>query len=117
MKKSLQKIVAFAAFSLVFTIAYGNGKGPVTPAMIMGWTSLPGNIMRMVVNAPDAAENYYPKATTNLTDGVWSNVAHSATAAGPFAVTNLSVSTAEGTNEVIYVQADEPAKFFGIGGQ
>ncbi|MEN8254315.1 MAG: hypothetical protein ABFR33_02490, partial [Verrucomicrobiota bacterium] len=88
----------------------------VLPAGIVGWESASSNIMEMVVDAPGAANRYFPVATTNLVDGIWTNVPHSDTNTGPFVVTNLGHSTtdASGTNEVIYLQADGNAKFFRI---
>ena len=65
-------------------------------------------------DAPADSALYYPKGTADLTLG-FSDVAHSDNAAGPFIVTNLSYSTAEGDDEAIYVETTEDAKFFGIG--
>ncbi|MCF7816376.1 MAG: hypothetical protein K9M54_00710 [Kiritimatiellales bacterium] len=89
--------------------------GPITPATIVGWSVFSTNVMRMVVDAPDSATNYYPKTISDLVNGTWTNVAHSIDGSDPFIVTNLSYSTADGSNEVIYVQADSAAGFFGIG--
>ena len=116
MKKTFKKPLIFAVFSLVFTIAYGNGKGGLlTPASIVSWSLIPSNIMRMVINAPDDASNYYPKHTSDLVDGTWSGAAHSIDGSFPFITTNLAYSTPEGSNEVIYVQVGDVAGFLGIG--
>ena len=85
-------------------------------ATIVGWSSYSPTVMKMVVDAPSTPIYYYPKAKDNLVIGTWGSVAHSDNPAGPFATTNLSYSTAEGPNEVIYVEVDaNDAKFFGIG--
>ncbi|MCK4565520.1 MAG: hypothetical protein KAU94_12695 [Verrucomicrobia bacterium] len=88
------------------------------PATIISFTQ-EGDNMRMVIDAPSAANKYYPKATANLVIPDWDGVPHSDDGVNPFVTTNLSYSTADGTgtNEVIYVQADDAAKFFGIGGE
>ena len=111
--------VTFASFDnlTVTTIADAAPPGPITPATIVGWSAFSTNVMRMVVDAPDLATNYYPQTTTDLVNGTWSNVAHSIDGSDPFIVTNLSYSTAEGANEVIYVHADNAVAFFGIGEQ
>ena len=89
----------------------------VYPATIVGISSLPGNIMRIVIDAPSAAEKYWPKTTTNLISGNWEGVPHSVDGSAPWLVTNLSYVTEfeSGTNEVIYVQDDVATRFFGIG--
>jgi hypothetical protein len=73
--------------------------------------------MRIVVDAPSLASNYYPKSTADLQVGAWTGVPHSDDGVNAFVVTNLDYSTAEGTNEVIYVRATNSAAFFGIGGE
>lgn len=90
---------------------------PTKPATIVAITSVSSSLMKMVVNAPDAPALYYPLAKTDLVNSGWSMVAHSDDGVNPFVVTNLSYSTVEGTNEVIYVQASDAAKFFGINEQ
>ena len=89
------------------------------PAMVMDWSVISGNLMRMVVNTPDAANLYYPKVTTNLLNGTWTGVPHSDDGINAFITTNLGYSTVDvsGTNKVIYVQADDAVGFFGIGEQ
>ena len=87
----------------------------VAPATIVSWTSISNNVMQMVVDAPSSASSYSPKTTTDLVNGIWTNVPHSKDGLDPFVITNLAYSTAIGTNEVIYVQATNAAAFFGIG--
>lgn len=90
---------------------------PTKPATIIALTSVSGNVVKMVVDAPDAPESYYPLANVDLVNGGWSMVAHSDDGVNPFVVTNLSYSTVEGTNEVIYLKAEDAAKFFGVNEQ
>ena len=87
------------------------------PADIISLTHFSSTVMKMVVDAPSAADSYYPVSKTDLvTGGTWTEVAHSDDGSHPFMVTNLSYSTAEGTNEVIYVQSTDVQKFFEIWG-
>ncbi len=81
---------------------------------IEGWSAGSGNSMSMVVNTPGAANLYSPKTTTNLVDGTWTGVPHSDDGVNAFIVTNLGYSSvdASGTNEVIYLQANEATGFF-----
>lgn len=90
---------------------------PTKPATIVAFTSVSANVLKMVVNAPDASELYSPLATMDLVNGGWGAVAHSDDGVNPFVVTNLSYSTVEGTNEVIYVQASDAHKFYGVNHQ
>ena len=84
------------------------------PATIVSWSTVSDSVMKLVIDAPWAADLYYPKATTNL-NTPWAAVSHSDDGVHDFVVTNLSYSTAEGTNEVIYVETTNAIKFFGIG--
>jgi len=88
---------------------------PYIPATIVEWSPVSASVMKLVVDAPSAPLLYYPKATTSLNTVPWAGVAHSDDGTNPFVVTNLSYSTTEGSNEVIYVETTEAAKFFGIG--
>ncbi len=91
------------------------GASAVSPASIVGWSVWSNNVMRMVVDVPDSARSfYYPKITTNLIDGIWTNIAHSINGSAPFVVTNLAYSATNGDDEVIYVQMDASSKFFRI---
>lgn len=87
---------------------------PTKPATIVSIAPFSSTIMKVVIDAPDAPENYSPVATLNLIPLGWGAVAHSDDGVNPFVVTNLTYSSVEGTNEVIYVQADETEKFFGV---
>jgi len=86
------------------------------PATILSVTAQSRDIMRIVIDAPNSGALYWPKAKSNLIIGSWEGVAHSVDGSAPWYVTNLSYVTEfeSGTNEVIYVQADEAQKFFEI---
>jgi hypothetical protein len=108
--------VTTASFDNLAVTTIADPVAPVIhPATIIGLSVFSADVMRMVVDAPDSAINYYPQTVVDLVSGTWSNVAHSADGSDPFVMTNLSYSAAEGTNEVIYVRADSASAFFGIG--
>jgi len=86
----------------------------VAQATIVGW-SITNDMMRLVLDAPGSPDGFYPKATTDLVSGTWTNVAHSDDGVNPFYITNLSYSTVEGANKVIYVDTTNSQSFFGIG--
>ena len=110
--------VTSAMFDNLLVTTIADPVAPIIhPATIVSLSVFSTNVMRMVVDAPDAAINYYPKTVEDLVVGTWTNAAHSINGSEPFVVTNLSYSTAEGTNEVIYVRADGATAFFGIGEQ
>jgi hypothetical protein len=97
-----------------FGTAYIPPPEPIGPASIMGWSLGSNSVMRMVVNAPSSASNYYPKATSDLMAEDWAGVPHSSDGVAPFLVTNLVYSTPEGSNEVIYVQVNQASGFFKV---
>lgn len=106
--------LVLVAFSLLFTVAYGNGKG-ASAATIISLKSFASNVLEMVVNAPTPATSV-PKSTTDLVGGTWANAAYSVDGNAPFATNNLvAASDVDGTNKVIYLEANNPATFFGIG--
>jgi len=86
----------------------------VAQATIVGF-SITNDMMRLVLDAPGAADGFYPKSTTDLVAGTWGGVAHSDDGVNPLYITNLSYSTLEGLNKVIYVDATNSQSFFGIG--
>lgn len=86
---------------------------PVFPASIISLTPVSSSVLKLVIDAPGTKAKYSPEATTALVSA-GTPVAHSDNMGGPFAITNLDVSGAEGTNEVIYVEADAANKFFTI---
>ncbi|RKX42249.1 MAG: hypothetical protein DRP64_10145, partial [Verrucomicrobia bacterium] len=88
---------------------------PGPPAAIVEG-AIANGMARLVVDASAPAYGYFPKITTNLMDGTWGSVAHSDDGVHPFLVTNLTYSTLEGTNQVIYVETSNPQGFFRIGG-
>lgn len=108
----MKRTLILAGFSVAFALAYGSGKVPAY-SQILSFVPGIGNVMEMTVNA-SAPEQSHPQATTDLVAGEWGPVAHSSDGASAFVETNLSYSTASDTNVVIYLQADENAKFFRI---
>ena len=108
----------------VFEIdGYGNilYSDPTLPPTILSFSSVSSNIVKMIVDAPSPANRYYLQGTTGLLPGSepWARVAHSDNGVKPFIFTNLAYSssdTATGTNEVIYVQADDAVGFLKMAG-
>jgi len=120
MKKKGMKVLAFAVFSLTFTMVYGNGKIPIIPANILGFFIASGDTMSMVIDPAAALEKYYPKACTNLVAADWADVPHSDDGVNAFVITNLAYSTPIGGGSdwiQIYLESFETTKFFGIGGK
>ncbi|MCK4564246.1 MAG: hypothetical protein KAU94_06210, partial [Verrucomicrobia bacterium] len=99
--------------NLVLTVENAIG----APATILSLSPGPAGTLRLVIDAPGAQASYWPKARTSLILGDWEGVAHSVDGSDPWQVTNLTYVTEfeSGTNEVIYVQASDAAKFFGVG--
>ena len=97
-----------------FTVS-SSGGGVTLPATIISVTPVSGNLLKLVISAPSAADKYYPKAKSALTESDWVEVPHSDNGTNPFKVSNLTYSTVEGENKVIYVKTTDTAKFFGIG--
>lgn len=116
MKNKTKRGIILVVFSVFFALAYGNGKISAPVSRIISLKPVAGNVMEMVVNTTDTSATY-PQSTTNLVTGSFAGVAHSSDGVAPFTVTNLSYSTAAGSNIVIYVDATDSAKFFGIGAQ
>lgn len=84
------------------------------PATIISLAPVSSTVLKMVVDAPSAADHYFPQARTDLISGSPAAVAHSDTSSGPFSVTNLSHSASEGDNKVIYVESDSASKFYSV---
>lgn len=80
------------------------------PAFI-GFSGELGNLVKIVVYAPNAAHTDLLGKTDLVHDSSWNNVPHSDNGINPFVVTNLGYSTAEGTNVAIYVSATNAAFF------
>ena len=89
--------------------------GAIEPATIVDWSIISGDIMKLVVDTPTWAYFYYPKTTTDLIFGTWTNVPHSTNGLAPFIYADLSYSATEGSNKVIYVDASAAKGFFSIG--
>jgi len=87
---------------------------PVFPATIISLTPVSSSVFKMVIDAPGTKTKYSPQATTDLISVAGTPVKHSDNAGGPFELNTLDVSASEGTNEVIYVEADTANKFYSI---
>ncbi|QHI68531.1 hypothetical protein [Tichowtungia aerotolerans] len=89
---------------------------PPQAAAIVSCSSVSGDVMRLVVDAPDAASRYTLFCASNLTANAWETIGHSVDGSEPFVVSNLSYVTEfeSATNEVIYVKTIEPEGFFRI---
>ncbi len=105
--------------ALVDNLTIDGGAAANGPATILSITPVGGDVLKIVIDAPGVPKHYWPKATENLIAGSWTNAAYSVDGSDPWVATNLSLVTEfeSGTNEVIYVQADETAKFYGVGGE
>lgn len=88
---------------------------PLLSPEIVSFANVSGQL-RLVVNGPSSSEKYTVRAKNSLVSGSWVPVAHSDDGLNPFVVTNLSYSGAEGTNEVIYLEATASEKFFRVEG-
>ena len=84
------------------------------PATIISLEPVSSTVLKMVIDAPSAAEHYFPQASTDLISVSPAVVAHSDTPSGPFSITNLSHSASEGDNKVIYVESDSVSKFYTV---
>ncbi len=83
------------------------------PSTIISLKPFGSNTLEMVVNVPNPSVSY-PKSIDDLVIGSWTNVEHSIDGNVPFVETNLTYSTPSGQNKVIYVKADEAAKFYKV---
>ncbi|QHI68536.1 exo-alpha-sialidase [Tichowtungia aerotolerans] len=90
---------------------------PVRPASIVGGPVVFGDVVRLVVQMPDAAIRYVVESSTNLPYGGWGRVPHSDDGVHGFIVTNLSYSSAGDAGRVIYVRLVDALKFFRVVGQ
>ncbi len=88
---------------------------PLSEPTIVG-SSVSNNLMKILVDAPSGGEHYYPVASSNLESAVWGHIPHSPDGLNPFVATNLSYSTTDGSNTVIYVRVDHAQKFFKVDG-
>jgi len=69
---------------------------------------------RLTVYATGALDRYSLQGRSRLDSGNWTAVPHSNDDISAYVTTNLSHSTADGSNIVIYVETSEAAKFFGV---
>ncbi len=102
--------------SLYSSNTLGGGAVVPTPAEIVEWTQANSNSMKMVVQLEAGADasQYRPKIKSDLTVGTWDPVAHSDSVSGTYAISNLTYSSAEGSNLVIYVTSTNTVEFFNI---
>ncbi len=84
---------------------------------IIGVTAVASGVVERTIDAPSEASRYNPESRDSLNGGAWAPVPHSDNSSGPFVVSNLSYSTAAGTNEIIYIEATNAAAFFQIIGE
>jgi fibronectin-binding autotransporter adhesin len=93
------------------TVSLISGAG--TP--VIAGTEALGNTLKLVVDVQgNGLADLAPLGRDDLLSGAWANIPHSDDGINTFMVTNLTYSTVEGTNVVIYVQTTNPAGFFGI---
>jgi hypothetical protein len=87
--------------------------GAATPANIVSIEATTNSLLKIVVGTtmPDRS---FPESRNDLVAGSWTNVPHSSDGTSAFVETNLSYSTAEGTNYAIYVEGTNSAAFFKI---
>ena len=82
---------------------------------IISFNMVSGNVAEMVFESPSPSL-YRPLKRTDLVFDSWGVVMHSTNAVGGFVETNLSYSApVSGNTNKIYLQANDPAAFFGIG--
>jgi len=107
---------ALGANEVASLYSSNNLDGELIPAEIVGWAQENSNTMKMVVYIDPGADasQYSPKTKSNLIIGTWDPVAHSDSASGTYAVSNLTLSSAEDDNLVIYVTATNTVEFFNI---
>ena len=97
-----------------FSLESITDSGPL-PATIVSVSTVSGGLVRIVIDAPNAAFRYAIKTSSDLPSGIWVDGSHSDDGVNNFVVTNLAYSTKDGDHEVIYVQANDANAFFGIG--
>lgn len=74
-----------------------------------------GSQLKIVLGSSDSLESYSLLGCPDLVAAAWTNVPHSDDGINPFIITNLSYSTTEGSNAVIYVETDAAQSFYGLG--
>lgn len=84
------------------------------PASFMGIERAIGGKIKLTIGTAGDLSAYTLMGCTNLVDGNWLAVAHSDDGENPFVETNLTYSTAEGSNAVIYVESSKDNEFFSL---
>ena len=108
---TIDEIVIGTSWDVVAPLAAAPGA-----AVVAGLKPYAGNVWEVAVRIanPWLIDSYFPVSSENLVTGSWTNIAHSIDGNAPFIVTNLSYSTDSGSNNVIYVEADDAVRFFRI---
>lgn len=108
---TIDEIVIGTSWDVVAPLAAAPGA-----AIVDSLKPYAGNVWEVAVSIanPWLIDSYFPVSSENLVAGSWTNIAHSIDGNAPFIVTNLSYSTDSGSNNVIYVEADDAARFFRI---
>ncbi|QHI69383.1 hypothetical protein [Tichowtungia aerotolerans] len=107
------KFLGIGADQLVFSKFVETIPEPDT-AEFMGISSASSTVMKLEVNSNNPELFYLKTAQELTTNTAWSVVGQSTNGLDPFIETNLSYSTASGSNIIIYVKADQDQKFFSL---
>ena len=83
-------------------------------ASFLNIEAVSANKVKLTVEAIGDLSAYALIACSNLTDASWSTVPHSDNGVNGFLTTNLSYSTSESSNVIIYVESADNIKFYGL---
>jgi hypothetical protein len=86
------------------------------PPPVIGIEAVSADLFKLVIDMNESTEldGYSPVVRDALTGGSWVAVAHSDDGIHSFVQTNLTYSTTDGSNRVIYVQSGSSKGFFGL---
>ncbi len=84
---------------------------------IVSIESYADGVLKLVVDCAGYPEVVYPKCQADMLYGEWTSVGHSIDGSAPFVVTNLSYSTTDSGNRVIYVEASDSTLFYTLGSE
>ncbi len=89
---------------------------PLFPPPVIGVEAVSANLFKLVIDMNQSSElgKYSPVIRDTLPGGSWAGVAHSDDGINSFVETNLTYSTTDGSNCVIYVQSTDSVGFFGL---
>ncbi len=73
-----------------------------------------GNQIKLTIDVVGSLTNFTLLSKTSLDESAWSAVAHSDDGVNAFLTTNLNYSSSDGTNVIIYVEAGDTQKFYGL---